>query len=167
MPASASYFIDRAAAQAAVQYSLPTITAAMKDRQVGESGFLYVVVMDPGRPPQLASFEEAILYEHAIGDRERWDADYAAFARAKAQVAWKTGMNSHAVQELYPHLLGSGDTLLWGSVAVDGIVVGVSGAHPWFDEAIAGTIAMWLRALAKARAHAARRDSLFLPAEKP
>jgi len=165
MPASASYFIDRAAAEAAVRYSLPTIQAAMQDKKVGESGFLYIVVMDPGRLPQLSSFEEAILYEHAIGDRERWDADYAAFARAKAQVAWKTGMNSHAVQELYPHLLGSGDTLLWGSVAMDGIVVGVSGAHPWFDEAIAGTVAMWMRALSKAHAHADRRDALFLPKE--
>lgn len=163
MPASASYFIDRATAEAAVHYSLPTITEAMKDKKVGDSGFLYIVVMDPGKPPQLASFEEAILYEHAIGDRERWDADYAAFARAKAQVAWKTGMNSHAVQELYPHMLGAGDTLLWGSVAMDGIVVGVSGLHPWFDEAVAGTIAMWMRALSKVHAHNARRDALFIP----
>lgn len=166
MTASASHFLDRAAAQAAIQYSLPTITASMKDRSVGESGFLYIVVMDPGRPPYLSSFEEAILHEHAIGERDRWDADYAAFARAKAHVAWKTGMSSHAVQELYPHLLNGGDTLLWGSIALDGIVVGVSGAHPWFDEAIAGMVAMWLRALAKAHAHAARRDALFLPAEK-
>jgi hypothetical protein len=166
MPVSASYLIDRATAEAAVQFSMPTIIESMKDNKVGESGFLYIVVMDPGRPPQLAGFEEAILYEHAVGDRERWDADYAAFARAKAKVAWKTGMNSHTVQALYPHLLGGGDTLLWGSVALDGIVVGVSGAHPWFDEAIAGTIAMWMRALAKANANAARRDMLFLPKEK-
>lgn len=162
MPASPSYFIDRAAAQAAVQYSLPTITEAMKDSKVGESGFLYIVVMDPGRTPQTSCFEEAILYEHAIGDRERWDADYAAFARAKARLAWKTGMDSHAVQELYPHLLSGGDTLLWGSIALDGIVVGVSGAHPWFDEAIAGTVGMWLRALSKSGAHDARRNALFL-----
>ena len=167
MPASASHFIDHAAAQAAVQYSLPSISAAMENREVGESGFLYIVVMDPGRPPHLASFEEAILYEHAVGDRKRWDADYAGFARAKARVAWKAGMGSHAVQELYPHLLGEGDTVLWGSVWLDGIVIGVSGCHPWYDEAIAGTVAMWLRALAKARAHAARRDGLFLPTKMP
>lgn len=163
MPVPTSYFIDLAAAKAAVQYSLPTITAAMQDKNVGESGFLYIVVMNPARPPQMAAFEEAILYEHAIGDREQWDADYANFARKKAQVAWKHGMDSHAVQELHPYLLSAGDTVLWGSTALGGIVVGVSGANPWFDEAIAGTVAMWLRALAKARAHAARREVAFLP----
>lgn len=163
MPAPTSYFIDKATAQAAIQYSLPTIASAMQDKKVGESGFLYIVVMDPARPPQLSKFEDAILYEHAIGERDRWDADYANFARTKAQVAWKHGMNSHAVQELHPYLLSEGDTILWGSVSLDGIVVGVSGAHPWFDEAIAGTVAMWLRALAKAGAHAARRSHAFLP----
>ena len=40
--------------------------------------------------------------------------------------------------------------MLWGSVVLEGIVVSASGAYPWYDEAIAGTIAMWLRAIAKA-----------------
>lgn len=166
MPAPVSYFIDQATAQAAVQYSLPTITAAMQDKKVGESGFLYIVVMDPARPPHVAKFEDAILYEHAIGDRDQWDADYGNFARKKAEVAWRHGMDSHAVQELHPYVLSAGDTVLWGSTALEGIVVGVSGAHPWFDEAIAGTVAMWLRALAKARAHATRRDHAFLPPDQ-
>jgi hypothetical protein len=122
--------------------------------------------MDPASPPHVQrNFDEAILYEHAVGDREKWDADYAAFARAKARVAWQNGMDSHAVQELQPHLLRAGDTVLWGSIVLDGIVVGVSGAHPWFDEAFAGTVAMWLRALGKAKADAARRSTLFLPAQ--
>ena len=42
----------------------------------------------------------------------------------------------------------------WGGVALGGIVVGVSGAQPWFDEAFAGCIAHCLRALAKRRAQA-------------
>jgi hypothetical protein len=51
---------------------------------------------------------------------------------------------------------------LWGSAVVDGIVVGVSGANPWYDEAFAGTVAMCLRAIAKADAIAQRRQALFL-----
>jgi hypothetical protein len=160
---STSYFIDRDAAEQAVTMSLPMITEAMKSKEVGDSGFLYLVVMDPARTPERWTFEEAILYEYAVGDRSKWDADYAGFARAKARVAWRNGMDAHKVQELRPHLLTAGDTLLWGSVAVDGIVVGSSGVHPWYDEAFAGTVAMCLRAIAKARGAAARKEHLFLP----
>jgi hypothetical protein len=163
MPPSGSYFIDRHAAKKAVSLSLPMIHEAMKLKEVGESGFLYIVVMDPVLTPSSSSFEEAILYEHAVGDRSQWDADYAAFARAKASVAWRTGMDGHLVQELRPHLLTARDTVLWGSVVVDGIVVSVSGANPWYDEAFAGTVAMCLRALAKAGIAEERGRYLFLP----
>lgn len=166
MPCSGSYFIDRKTAEAAVQFCLPMITEGMKKWEVGESGFLYIVIMDPALQPHLSSFEEAVLYEHAIGDKEKWDADYAAFALAKARVAWKTGMDGHAVQELRPYLLTASDTVLWGSIVLDGIVVSVSGAHPWYDEAFAGTIAMCLRAMAKAGINEERGKRLFLPPSK-
>ncbi|RZI40267.1 hypothetical protein EGT07_24625 [Herbaspirillum sp. HC18] len=165
MPQPGSYFIDRDAAEKAVGLVLPMIEEAMTQKEVGESGFLYIVVMDPLRGPAVSSFEEAILYEHAVGDRSKWDADYARFARAKARVAWRSGMDSHMVQELRPHLLAAGDTVLWGSVVVDGIVVGVSGANPWYDEAFAGAVAMCLRAIAKAGAVRERSGNLFLPME--
>ena len=157
-----SYFIDRSAAEKAVQLSLPMINAAMESRIAGESGFLYIVIMKPGATPASSSFEEAILYEHAVGDREKWDADYSAFARAKARVSWKTGLDGHVVQELKPHLLEKGDTVLWGGVVLDDIVVGVSGADPWYDEVFAGTVAMCLRAQAKAGVAGARKTQLFL-----
>lgn len=159
-----SYFINRSTAEKAVQLSLPMIHAAMESKEAGESGFLYIVIMKPGFRPASSSFEEAILYEHAVGDTARWDADYGEFARAKARVAWKTGFDGHVVQELKPHLLASGDTVLWGSIVLDDIVVGVSGADPWYDEAFAGTVAMCLRALAKAGIAAERKGNLFLPA---
>lgn len=108
MPQSGSYFIDRRAAEKAINLSLPMIHEAMKLKEVGESGFLYIVVMDPLLTPANSSFEEAILYEHAVGDRNKWDADYAAFAHAKARVAWCTGFDGHLVQELRPHLLTAG-----------------------------------------------------------
>ena len=165
MPENTSFFIGRDVAEKAVGLALPMIHETMKRKEVGESGFLYIVVMDPLRTPATSSFEEAILYEHAVGDREKWDADYAGFARAKARLAWRTGMDSHLVQELRPQLLADKDTVLWGSIVLDGIVVGVSGANPWYDEAFAGTVAMCLRALAKASAADARRQVLFLSRE--
>ena len=161
-----SYFLDRSAAEKAVQLSLPMITAAMDNRVAGESGFLYIVIMKPGVTCASSSFEEAILHEHAVGDREKWDADYAAFARAKAKVSWNTGLDGHVVQELKPHLLSEGDTVLWGAVVLDDIVVGVSGADPWYDEVFAGTVAMCLRAQAKAGIAAARNTQLFLGAKQ-
>lgn len=157
--------VDRSAAQAAVELALPLIQRAMTLPQVGESGVLYIVVMDPARGPRDCAFEEAILYERAVGrDRSQWDVDYSAFARAKAKVAWRTGRDSHLVQELSPHLLAAGDTLLWGTAVLDGIVVAASGAHPWYDEAFAGSVAMCLRAIAQERSRAARKLGLFLPA---
>jgi len=149
-----AHFADRRAAAEAVRMALPMIEAAMARREVGESGFLYIVVMDPARPPGACGFEDAILYEHAVGDRSKWDADYAAFARDKARVSWRTGLDGHLVRQVRPHLLGEADTGLWGAVCVEGIVVGVSGANPWYDEAFAGTIAHCLKAAAKARARA-------------
>jgi hypothetical protein len=158
-----SYFLDRSSAEKAVQLSLPMITAAMDSRVAGESGFLYIVIMKPGCGPLASSFEDAILYEYAVGDQTKWDADYRAFARAKAKISWKTGLDGHLVQELKPHLLAEGDTVLWGSIVLDGIVVGVSGADPWYDEAFAGTVAMCLRAFAKVGIATARSKHLFLP----
>lgn len=159
-----SYFIDVSAAKNAVEITLPMIQAAMESRVAGEGSFLYIVIMKPGSSPTRFSFEEAILYEHAFGDRTKWDADYAKFARAKAKVSWKTGMDGHTVQELKPYLLEEGDTVLWGSVAFDDIVVGVSGADPWYDEVFAGTIAMCLRASAKKSRAAAVKQQPFLEA---
>lgn len=158
-----SYFVNADTAAKAVQLCLPMIDAAMQSRVAGESGFLYIVIMKPGFTPDCATFDEAVLYEHAVGDREMWDADYRAFARAKAMVSWRSGLDGHVVQEIKPQLLAVHDTVLWGSVVLDGIVVAVSGADPWFDEAFAGAVAMCARALAKAGVAAARSNDLFLP----
>ena len=157
-----SCLLGRDAAERAVRMALPMIRTAIYDRSAGESGFFYLVVMKPGSSPANSSFEDAILYEHAVGERERWDADYRGFALAKARVAWRTGIDSHIVQEQRPYLLEAGDTVLWGSVAMDGIVVAASGADAWYDEAFAGTVALCLRAQAKAAMARERGKSLFL-----
>ena len=155
-----SFFADRACAENAVKMALPMIVESIKDSDVSGAGFLHIVIMNPACLPGNSTFEEAILYEHSIGDRDKWDANYAEFARAKARLAWRTGMDGHRVLELQPQLLIGNDFLGWGGVVVDGIVVGVSGAHPWFDEAFAGSIAMCVRALAKAAVR--KNKDLFL-----
>lgn len=146
-----SHFADAGAARQAVTLALPMIEQAMRDRHVCGSGFLYIVVMDPALGPADAHFDDAILHEHAIGASDDWDADYGAFARAKARLSWEHRQDGQALQQAQAHRLRAGDSLLWGSVCLDGIVVGVSGAFAWYDEAFATAIAANLRAIAKQR----------------
>lgn len=147
-----SFFADQRAAREAVHLVLPMIEHGMADRSVGESGFLYIVIMDPALGPQDCDFQHAVLYEHAVGDRSAWDADYAKFAQDKARICWRTGKDGHWVRHVAPHLLRPQDTGIWGGVCIDGIVVGVSGADPWYDEAFAACIAHTLKAVSKRRA---------------
>jgi hypothetical protein len=156
-----SVLADRQAAIQAVEMLMPMFASALHDDTVGRSGCMHVVIMDPALTPADASFDEAILYEFSLPDPREWDADYGGFARAKARLSWLTGMSSQLVQTSQPHRLRSGNTTLWGSVVHEGIVVGVSGANPWFDEAFAGCVAHCLKAIAQHRAHAAQ-ERLFL-----
>ncbi|AJC22391.2 hypothetical protein [Pandoraea pulmonicola] len=148
-----SHFADREAAIEALELLMPTLLSAMHNDTVSQSGCLHIVVMDPAMGPDVATFEESILYELSLPDRKQWDADYGAYARAKARVSWLTGKDSRVVQLCEPHRLRRGDTNLWGSVAQHGIVVAVSGAQPHFDEALAGCVAHCLRAVAQHRAN--------------
>lgn len=146
-----SRYADEAAAHEAVALALPMIEAALRDPAISGAGHLCVVVLDPGLGPAQVRFDEAVLLEHVIGDRGAWDADYAGFARAKARLAWHSGLDGHRLQAALPHRLVDGDSLLWGAVCLDGIVVAVSGAYPWWDEAFATAVAANLRAIAKRR----------------
>jgi len=153
-----SVFADALAARRAIELALPMLEPAVRDASICGSGFLYIVVVDPALRPGECGFEDAVLAEHAIGDRSRWDADYAAFARAKARLSWQHRADGGALQASRAHALRVGDTLLAGAVCLDGIVVGVSGAHAPFDEAFATAVAANLRAIARQR-HAAARDA--------
>ncbi len=154
--------LDRAAAIEAVRLARPSIEAALARDGVSGERVLHIVVMDPQAGPGDTSFEGAILHEESVGRPESWGADYRSFARGKAELAWRLQCDTHVVQELRPHLLRRGDSLLWGGVCRDGIIVGCSGAHPWFDEAFANTVAGFLVAIAQERARAAREKGLTL-----
>lgn len=145
-----SRFVTADTASYAVDLIAPMIEMARRDPRIVGSGFLYLVVMDPGLSPSEAEFEQAILHERSFGDEAGWDADYRRFARDKARLSWLRGADAHLLQSLSPHRLREGDSLLWGSVCIDGIVVGASGAFPCFDEMFAGAVALAVKALTKA-----------------
>ncbi len=152
--------LDRRDAEAAIEFALPSIRAALARPEVSGEGVLHVVVVDPVvRPPD--PFESAVLAERSVGDPQRWGADYRRFARAKAELAWRSGRDTRALQEAAPHLIERGDTLLWGSAHRDGLVVAASGAHPWYDEAFCHAIAAFLAAIAQDKARSMRREGLF------
>ena len=147
-PQPDSCFADADAARRAVAMALPMIELAARDKAVCGAGFLYIVVMDPALTAERSDFSSAVLYEHAVGDRQLWDADYAAFARSKARLSWRLQRDSHLTLACRPHALTDGDSLLAGGVCLDGITVAVSGAEAAFDIAFATAIAANLRALA-------------------
>lgn len=144
-----SHYVTQDTARRAVGLAAPMIEQALHDRNVVASGFLYVIIMDPALTPANASFEQAVLYEHAFGDCALWEADYAGFARAKANLSWSLERDSHALAHTSPHLLRQGDSATAGGVCLDGLVVAASGALPVYDEVFAGTVALCLRALAR------------------
>ena len=61
-------------------------------------------------------------------------------------MSWRHGMSTHEIQTLAPHMLVTGDTVYYGSVISNGIVVACSGVQPYFDEMISA----WVLAACKA-----------------
>lgn len=148
---------DFAAARRAIELSTPLLGAACRDRALGDSGYLHVVIMNPLRTPADGPFDDAVLLEASFGDDDADDALYAGFARAKAALSWRARRDGFDVQYSHPQCLRAGDTTLGGGVWLDGIVVAASGCHAVFDEALSGAVAMCLRGVLKARAEAGRQ----------
>ena len=152
---NSSRFADAQAARDAVALARPGIEAALRNPEISGLGVLHLVVLDPAARPTDCSFDGAVLHEQSLGSGQ-WDVDYAALARAKARLSWWHGMDSRRLQLHEPQRLQDPDTLLWGSVCLDGIVVAASGAQPAWDEAFSLCVAGHLRALAWQRAQDAR-----------
>ncbi len=133
-------FLNRQQAREAFEtFVLPGIQLAMENENVNRK-HLHVVVLRPG-VPYMKGEELPILFEYSVGnpaDWEEWDnKTFDDFARAKAMISWRTGLPSREVVLTKPHLLISGDTLLWGSAVVGGVISAVSGVQPFFDEMFA------------------------------
>src|SRR5690348_1864414 len=78
------------------------IGTMLADARVSAEHALHIVVMDPFLERRSTAFESAILAERSIGEPDRWQADYAHYARAKARLAWREGVSTDAVVENAP-----------------------------------------------------------------
>ena len=132
---------DVGAAAQAVTLVMPMIERALADEAVGGGEGLHVVVLDPAADPRRDPFERAVLYELTLGDEAASNSHYAGEARTRARLSYQTGLSAREAAILAPYLLPEGRSDVWGSVVVDGLVVAVCGANPWYDEAFAGAIA--------------------------
>ncbi len=155
-PASDSRFLTPELAKAALTALTPAIAAQLASPEVSGLGVLHLVVLDPAVAVDEGAPEPRILCEHSIGDRDRWDVDYADYARRKARLSWRHRMDGRRLQLLEPHRLRADDALLWGSVWLDGLVVATSGAFPIWDECFSLMAAAQLRARAWLAAEQAR-----------
>lgn len=149
-------FLTPALAQQAARAVQPAIEAQLHNEAVSGLGVLHLVVLDPAVSPWTPDAMPRSLYEHSIGDRGRWDVDYADYARRKALLSWRHRMDSRRLQLMEPHRLAGEDSLLWGGVYLDGIVVAASGAFPIWDECFSMMLAVQMRALAWEAAEKAR-----------
>lgn len=91
------------------------------------------------------SFEDNCYLIYHFGDKTKWEHDYQSIALSKAEISVRT---RKATAELEPHYLLKGDTVYWGSVVLDDIVVACSGVEPYYDE----MFSMWIAAAIKAEA---------------
>lgn len=146
-----SGLLTRVEAAKAVEMVLPAVQALM-GQDVLKRRHLHIVVLDPAFTPAdipVAVWQvKAILFEHSVGDRKEWKKPYDTFARSKAFLSWRYGLPTQAIQSRCPHLLEAGETVYYGSAISDGLVVGVSGVQPYFDQMIASWVLEACRALA-------------------
>jgi hypothetical protein len=133
----------------------PMIERVIANSAISAEHALHVLVMDPTADAGVA-FEDAILIERSYGDPALWKADYAWYAREKTRVSWRERRSLRTLLSRCPERLQEGDIRVEGAIRAGSWVIGVSGAQPWYDHAIASTAAHLLdAALAQASVAAA------------
>jgi len=125
----------------------PHIEATLKNHAKREH--LAVVVtateaINPRNPDK--SFKEDCYLVTGIGNKADWEHDYEKVALSKASKSTRTGRGT---VELAPHYLLDDDTVYWGSVVVEDIVVACSGVEAYYDEMFSGWIGTTIKALCK------------------
>ncbi len=132
-------------ANVALALAQPSIAKAI-ERSKGRIA-LHVVILDP-RYPYDPNAQIPILKQTTYGepDTGKWPRDFAAIARSKARVCWRTGMSSRLVGESAPYLYEDGDTKFPGGVVCDGLIVAASGLDWQLDEACAHVVSAFFRA---------------------
>lgn len=102
--------LDRGIAEQAVRIADMTFTGMLQENFFNRNA-LHVVVLDPTRRYDgHNTLLQAILYEESFGEpRVEWERPFDEFARKKAYVAWRTAMDTHLVQQRFPHLYEGDD----------------------------------------------------------
>lgn len=133
----------------AIEMVRPHIAATLKSHAKREHLAVVVTTTDVINPrnPDKTAKEDMFLIAH-FGDKSVWENDYEDIAISKAEKSVRTGKSS---AELAPHYLLDSDTVFWGSVVLDDIVVACSGVEPYYDEMFSMWIAAAVKALAKKR----------------
>lgn len=140
-------FLTHETAKKAVKY---VVSAVLKPSPMGEllkRQSCHIVILVPSMKndgpdyPDWPSYpiEPFALYDQTIGDKSDWTGKCDDIARCKALQLWHDRNDDRT--NVMPHLLFPGDTIYWGGVKRQGIVVTCSGVQPWFDKMIAGMIA--------------------------
>lgn len=132
----------RERAKAACDIVEPAVNALLNQGTVAKRNTLAVVILEPETGHA--------IYERRFGtmDPKDWERDYSKIARSKAEVAWRTKMDSGLVTARFPHLLRLGDAKYRGGVFAHGIAIGTSGVQSYWDEMFARWIADAYAALA-------------------
>ena len=149
------------------QMVLPSIQHAM-ERGYFSRRHMHIVVLAPNIPYS-DDTPLPILFEYSIGAREEWEKwdgkTFDDFARGKAMLTWRTGLPSREVVQHNPHLLMSGDIILWGSDILNGQITAISGVQPEFDEMYSRMTNAALNAMAlfNAGEYLRKNTSDFLP----
>ena len=155
-------FLTRRIAKQAVDTWLGSFSVFVKER--GKQG-LHIVILKPSAqyiPGQKELRQNQILYEVSL-NKAAWKpgSDLKKFARAKALLSLRTGMNSRAVPK---HMFISGDIKFGGSVCHNGIIVGASGVKSHQDETIAFAVANEAEVLvAESFKHWDEKEEAFIP----
>ncbi len=140
--------LNRIMAKQAIDLVLPSILAAIESGKLGNYSGFHVVIVNPlCQWSEHTDIQWSILYEYSHGDPEHWKYEFQKIARSKAEISWRTGLSTRVIQLTAPHLLIEGDTIYYGSVVIDGIVVAVSGFKQEIDELFAGMIALACKGL--------------------
>lgn len=145
--------VDVALVERAFDLVRPLLAEAMTRLAPERTGVAIVVA--PARELQPAGysgcFRDLCYLVTQIGDLDQSPYPNTEIALSKAAISARTGLPTAG---LPPQYLLPGDTLYWGSVALNGIVVACAGLEPRHDE----MFAYWLAAAIQAEARKALAD---------
>jgi len=141
--------LDSSVAKQAFEILLPLIKETLKNRCKRQHLAIVVsatIAINTDHKIGFSTFKKECYLIESIGDHSEWEHDYTKIALSKAEKSARTGKST---AELAPHYLIRSDTIYWGSVVIDDIVVACSGVEPYYDEMFSGWIAITIKALCK------------------